>query len=114
MIKIPQDAKKMILEDSSVEFYNFTLNEVEYFYFDTSLCSAPEPMVNALLGLQLLKKKSQRLIMVNHHAPGGLFPRIAEDFTYDILTLDTGVQVVFALKNDLSQNTDFNDNSCAG
>lgn len=114
MIKIPQDAKKMALEDSSVEFYNFTLNEVEYFYFDTSLCSAPEPMVNALLGLQLLKKKKQRLIMVNHQAPGGLFPRIAEDFTYDILTLDTGVQVVFALKNDLSQNTDFNDNSCAG
>ncbi len=114
MIKIPQDAKKMALEDSSVEFYNFIINELEYFYFDTSLCSAPEPMVNALLGLQLLKNKTQRLIMVNHQAPGGLFPRIAEDFTYDILTLDTGVQVIFALKDELSKNTDFTNNSCAG
>jgi len=114
MIELPKSAKNIKLEDASVEFYEFLQDDITYFYFDTSLCSAPEPMVNALLGLQLLQNEKQKLIMINHKAPGGLFPKITDDFIYNILDINTGVQVIFALKHKKSIQTDFNNNSCAG
>lgn len=115
MFELSKDAKKIELIDASVDFYEFIQDSLHCYYFDSSECGPPEPMINAMLGLQLLKNNNDRLIMVNHKAPGGLFPRIQEDFSYEIIDLDDGrAQVVFSLKNNSSEKTDFSANSCAG
>jgi hypothetical protein len=70
-------------------------------------------MVNAMLGLQLLKNDNDKLIMINHKAPGGLFPKIENNFNYEVIDIEDGkVQVVFSNKNDSTGRTDFSQNSC--
>lgn len=115
MFKLSADAKKIQLDDASVDFYEYIQDGLKCYYFDSSECGPPDPMVNAMLGLQLLENTTDRLVMVNHKAPGGLFPKIQNDFSYEIFNLEDGrAQVVFALKNEKSINTDFTSNSCAG
>ncbi|NQY54415.1 MAG: hypothetical protein HRT42_12690 [Campylobacteraceae bacterium] len=115
MFELKEDAKKIELSDASVDFYEFIQDGLRCYYFDSSECGPPEPMVNAMLGLQLLKENNHRLIMMNHKAPGGLFPRIQNDFSYEIFDLEDGrAQIVFSLKNQSPSKTDFSANTCAG
>lgn len=110
---LPTDAKKIEIENSTVDFFEFIKNDLKYYYFDSSECAPPEPMVNAMLGLQLLKNDNEKLIMVNHKAPGGLFPKIENNFNYEVINIEDGkVQVVFTNKNDSIGTTDFSQNSC--
>ncbi len=72
------------------------------------MCAPPEPMINAMLGLQLLKNENEKLIMVNHKAPGGLFPKIENNFNYEVSDIEDGkVKVVFSSKVDAISGTDF-------
>ncbi len=103
---------KIEVTGSTVDFFE---KEEGIFTFDTSACQPPEPMVNAMCGLQLLKNSSQKLEMTNHKAPLGLFPKIVDDFDYDIQEADNGmVKVVFTKKEEPKNSTDFTQNSCSG
>ncbi len=103
---------KIEVVGSTVEFFE---KEKGVFTFDTSSCQPPEPMVNAMCGLQLLKDSSQKLEMINHKAPLGLFPKIADDFDYEINDADNGmVKVIFTKKEDAKNSTDFTQNGCSG
>lgn len=111
---IPNEAKKIEIEGSTVDFFEHNLDGQTLYYFDTSNCGAPEPMVNAMAGLQLLDT-NKKLIMINHKPPMGLFPRIQSDFDYLIEELEDGRhKVVFSAKADESSKTDFTQNTCAG
>jgi hypothetical protein len=115
MFKLPSDKKKLELSDSTVDFYEFIQDGLKCYYFDTSECGPPEPMINAMLGLQLLENTNDRLVMMNHKAPGGLFPRIQENFNFEILDLEDGTaQIIFSLKDGNVSKTDFSANTCAG
>jgi hypothetical protein len=104
--------KKIEVTGSTVDFFE---KEEGVFTFDTSECQPPEPMVNAMCGLQLLKDATQKLEMINHKPPMGLFPKIADDFNYDVQDIDNGmVKVVFTKKDDAKNSTDFTQNSCSG
>lgn len=99
MIKKPEDAKQFDLDQASVDFYKFEQDNITYYYFDTSMCSAPEPMVNAMVGLQLLEKSSQKLVMINHSVPNALFPKIQDNFDFEIIPLEDGTfEIIFSLK----------------
>lgn len=113
---LPNDAKKINLENATVDFYKFIQDGLTYYYFDTSMCGPPEPMVNAMIGLQLLKEDSDRLIMINHTSPNGLFPKIENNFVFEITELEDEdkVKVVFNQKTNSLSQTDFSDNSCNG
>ncbi len=112
---LPNDAKKIEIENSTVDFYKFIKNGLTFYYFDTSLCGPPEPMINAMLGLQLLKEDNDRLIMINHTPPNGLFPKIEHNFSFEISQLeDDRVQVIFNNKTDSTSQTDFTDTKCNG
>ncbi len=36
---------------ATVDFFTYKMGETQYFEFDTSKCGPPEPMVNAMAGL---------------------------------------------------------------
>ena len=115
MIKKPHDAQKINPNNATVDFYRFKQENVTYYYFDTSFCSAPEPMLNAMTGLRLIEKSSQRLVMINHSIPNGLFPKIKENFEYEITELDDGnYEIVFKFKSGTALQTDFEDTHCSG
>ena len=109
-MSIPKNAKQIDVEGATVPFFK---DETAY-YFDSSLTGPPEPMVNAMIGLQLLDDDF-KLIMINHKAPMGLFPKIQDSFNYGILELanDT-VEVTFIKKTNTSVDLKNTDTSCQG
>ncbi|WP_044416001.1 hypothetical protein [Halarcobacter anaerophilus] len=105
--------EKIEVLGSTVDFYKEIQNGLSIYSFDTSMCVPPDPMVNAMAGLQLLDENSQ-LIMINHKSPAGLFPKIEQDFNFvQEYTSDGKVKVIFTKKSNVS-NTDFLQNSCNG
>ncbi|MBU3013746.1 hypothetical protein KO488_03190 [Poseidonibacter lekithochrous] len=111
---LPKDAKKIEIEGSTVDFYTFIQDGTTNYYFDTSEVGPPEPMVNAMAGLQLLDENS-KLIMINHKPPMGLFPKIQQNYNYEIQEIEDGKHsVIFTYKNNTKPQTDFSQNTCAG
>lgn len=114
MTQLPENAEKIELEGSTVDFYKYIQNEITYYHFDTSDRGAPEPMVNAMTGLQLLKD-NEKLVMINHKPPMGLFPKIQQNYNYLIEELEDGRhKVTFSYKEGSNPETDFSQNTCAG
>ncbi|DAB29450.1 MAG TPA: hypothetical protein CFH84_09410 [Sulfurimonas sp. UBA12504] len=102
------------MEGATVPFLKEVVDAITYYTFDTSATPPPEPMINAMLGLQLLDTNS-KLIMINHKSPGGLFPKIEAEFDYEVTDLEDGrVQVIFSIKQNAASTTDFSQNSCKG
>lgn len=114
MYPIPKNAKKVELENATVEFYEFKQNEIEYLYFDTSLCSVPEPMINALLGLKQIANTNKKLLMLNHCIPNGLFPKIDKNFNFIIEEYEDIFKIEFSNKKEGKENIDYEDNQCSG
>jgi len=105
MITIPNDALKIEVEGSTVDFVVFQDDGLTYYAFDTSRCGPPEPMVNAMAGLRLIDAPEKRLIMINHKMPMGLFSKMEDDFEIDSCTREDGLaEVVFAFKGSVNLN----------
>lgn len=106
--------EKIEVSGATVDFFKSIENGLTTYTFDTSKCGPPDPMVNAMLGLQLLDDKSQ-LVMINHHSPGGLYPKIQAEFDYEIgATEDGEIKITFTKKAGVENSTDFTQNSCNG
>ncbi len=91
-------SKKQPLEVSgaSLPFVTYTQDGIEYIEFDASACHPPEPMVNFMKGFELIKGNDKRLVMINAQEPAPLYPRIANDLTWDVEVLESGdIKVVF-------------------
>ncbi len=114
MFNIPKNAIKIHIDGSTVDFFEFVKDELQYYYFDCSLCTPPDPMVNAMLGLELLDKEDKRLIMINHSIPNALFMRVNSNFEYEVEQLEENVKIEFKYKNGTTLKTDFSDNQCKG
>lgn len=111
---LPNHAQKVEIAGSTVDFYKFIQNGTISYYFDTSECGPPEPMVNAMAGLQLLDENS-KLIMINHKPPMGLFPKIQKNYDYLIEEIENGMHsITFTFKNGTKPQTNFSENTCAG
>ena len=107
---IPQNAKQIEVNGATVPFFE----DEEAYYFDSSLTGPPEPMVNAMVGLQLLDDR-HKLVMINHKAPMGLFPKIQDAFKYEIVELSNDtVEVTFIKKTNTSIDLKNTDTSCQG
>ena len=106
---IPKNVKEIKVENSTVPFYV----EKNNYYFVRSLTAVPEPMINALAGLKLLDE-NKKLIMINHKIPMGLFPKIENNFYYEVEELDDGnVKIIFTKKEGFVSKLDF-DTNCKG
>ncbi len=99
---------------ATVDFFKEVQDGLTIYFFDTSSCEPPHPMVNAMAGLQLLDENSC-LVMINHKSPGGLFPKIEADFDFVEETTEDGkAKITFTKKQDGKNITDFSQNSCSG
>lgn len=102
------------VEGSTVPFYKYCEDNYEVIEFDSSSCVPPEPMVNAMLALQMLKE-GMKLRMINHRSPVGLYPKIKEHFEIHESQMENGkvlVEVIF--QKNKSEFADLIDKSCRG
>jgi len=114
MNNLPENAKQIELEGATVPFFTFEDNGVTFLQFDSSKCGHPEPMINAMMGLQSIND-GEKLIMINSKAPMGLFPKIEEDFTYELEELENGnAKVIFSKRETGVAKTDFTNTGCGG
>lgn len=112
---LPSDAKKIKVDGSTLDFFEYVKDDVTYFFFDSSMTGPPEPMVNAMAGLRLLNAKNKKLQMLNHKTPGGLFAKIGEAFDFEIQEVEGGKSLVtFSFKENASLNADLTQTSCDG
>lgn len=92
-------SEKVLLEvpGTSLPFYTYEDEGITYIEFDASASHPPEPMVNAMKGFELIAGTDKRLVMINAHEPTPLYPRIANDFSWDIEVLESGdIKIVFS------------------
>ncbi|MDX1810136.1 MAG: hypothetical protein R3331_11410 [Sulfurospirillaceae bacterium] len=114
-IQKTQDAKEIDIEGATVPFSQYVIEGITYIEFDSSKCPPPEPMINAMLAMELIKDANTKVIMINHKSPAGLLAKIGENFDIQERELDDGrVKLVFSYKAGLSENADLSDKSCNG
>ncbi|CZE48490.1 hypothetical protein [Campylobacter geochelonis] len=88
------------VDGASVPFYKKADESSEYIGFETTSCTPPGPMVNAMFALNLVKDKNTKVVMINHKFPAGLIPKIEDKFDYLRTDLDNGaVKIEFSLKD---------------
>ncbi len=115
MNNLPQDATQITVDGSTVDFYTYMKNNNTYYQFDTSMTGPPEPMVNAMAGLNLIDGSDKKLVMINHKSPGGLLAKIGENYDIEEEAIDSGkVKLTFSYKSGASETADLSDNSCGG
>ena len=115
MSNIPTDAVKIEVDGATVEFFKVSKDTQSTYYFDTSKEGPPHPMVNAMSGLKLIKGTEDKLVMINHKAPGGLFAKLDDDVAHVEEEIDGGlVKVVFTYNSEAGVDSDLTQTSCAG
>lgn len=111
---VPDSAKKIKVEGSTVDFYELKNGNSMAYFFDTSLCPVPEPMINAMVGLKLINENN-KLVMINHKPPIALFPRIQQNYNYEIEELEDGrYKIEFTYKSGTKNKVNFDNNFCDG
>ena len=114
MSTLPQDAQKIEVAGSTVDFFKYEIDGVVFFQFDSSRSGHPEPMINAMCGLQQLDDTS-KLVMINSKAPAGLFPKIENEYNYETQELEDGrFKMIFSRKVGATPSTSYADNGCGG
>ncbi|WP_294966191.1 hypothetical protein [Sulfurimonas sp.] len=100
MSLIPSEANKIEVTGATVDFFELAKDGISTYYFDTSKCGPPAPMVNAMSGLKLIKNTDSALVMINHKSPGGLFGKLEADISHSIENVEGGlVKVTFTNVN---------------
>ena len=98
---------------ATVPFYTYTIEDTQYFEFDTSKCGPPDPMVNAMAGLKLIDSSNKKLVMINHKFPGGLMGKIGENYSHEKEELPDGnVKIIFSYIAGESEKADLTKNTC--
>jgi len=84
---------------ATLDIYKYSENDQTIYEFDATECTPPEPMVNTIVVLQLLKHENDCLIVNYFHEPTPLFERIKSKFTYITQELENGdIRVTFQKK----------------
>ena len=83
----------------TLDVYNYEENGLNIYEFDATECSPPEPMVNTMVSLEMLKNANDRLLVKYFHEPFPLYDRVDALFTHTSQELETGdVLVTFQKK----------------
>ncbi len=113
MSLLPENAQQIEVEGATVPFMKYEENGVTIYQFDSSKAGHPEPMINAMTGLQMIQA-GEKLEMINSKAPMGLFPKIEADFNFDVEELVDGrFKITFTKRGESDAATDFDDTACS-
>jgi len=100
---------------ATVPFCTYTVEETQYFEFDTSKCGPPDPMVNAMAGLKLIDSADKKLVMINHKFPGGLIGKIGDNYSHTKEEMEDGrIKITFSYIAGESEKADLSKNTCGG
>ncbi len=75
---------------ATLNFYKYEEDGLTYYEFDATECQPPEPMINAIVGLSLLKSKNERLVGIFFHEPFPLYDRVPLSIAHEAIELDGG------------------------
>jgi len=106
-----ENTSTLAVDTATVEFLTFSKEDKTYYYFNSTQVGPPEPMVNAMAGLNLLKNDDV-LIMHNHKKPMGLLNKVEENFNISEEAQDDGSIQLFFTRNAASDQADLSDNTC--
>lgn len=89
--------KKLVeVPRATLDFYKYEKDGLVFYEFDATECSPPEPMVNAVIGLSMLKNKEDRVVGIFFHEPIPLYERVSSEFTHEAKELENGdYKVIF-------------------
>jgi uncharacterized protein (DUF2249 family) len=111
---IPEMAEQIEVNGATVPFYKYEAEGVVNYQFDSSMSGHPEPMINAMSGLQLING-NEKLVMINSKPPMGLFPKVQDEFNFEYEEIGDGkFKIVFTKKGNSDAETDFSDTECSG
>lgn len=84
---------------ATLDFYRYEENGLIYYEFDATGCQPPEPMMNAIIGLSLLKGKNDRLVGIFFHEPFPLYERVPLTISHEAIELENGdFKITFKLE----------------
>jgi len=84
---------------ATLDFYKYEKDGLIIYEFDATECQPPEPMVNTMNALKMIKSKNERVVGTFFHEPSPLYNRISEFFSYDAKELENGdFEITFMLK----------------
>ena len=83
--------KKLVeLDGATLQFKSFEEDGLIFYEYDARECQPPEPMVNTIRGLSLLKNKTDRLVGFFFHEPFPLYQRIPLTISHEAEELKDG------------------------
>lgn len=83
---------------ATLDFYKYEEDGLTYYEFNATHCQPPEPMINAICGLRLLKSENDRLVGIFFHEPFPLYERIPLTIGHEAKELENGdIKVTFKL-----------------
>jgi hypothetical protein len=83
--------KKLVtVPRATLDVYNYEEDGLNIYEFDATECSPPEPMVNTIICLELLKEVDDRLKVKFFHEPQPLYERVSSMYIYDSQELEGG------------------------
>ena len=84
---------------ATLDFYKYEKDGLTIYEFDATECQPPEPMVNTINALKMIKSKNERVVGSFLHEPSPLYAKIAEVFSYNAKELENGdFEITFMLK----------------
>ena len=89
LVKIPR---------TTLDFYKYEDDGITFYEFDATNSCAPEPMMNAMVVLSMIKD-NERVVGTFFHEPAPLLQRVSEYFDYKSTELENGdFRIVFQKK----------------
>jgi hypothetical protein len=82
--------EKIELPRATLDFYKYKEDDLTIYEYDATECQSPEPMVNTMAGLLLLKSKNDRLVGIFFHEPFPLYERIPFTIAHEAKQLENG------------------------
>ncbi|MFT7005278.1 MAG: hypothetical protein ACJAWW_002651 [Sulfurimonas sp.] len=83
--------KKLVkVPGTTLPFYMYEEDGLTIYEFNATECSPPEPMVNTIKGINLLKSEYDRLIGIFYHEPFPLYDRLPFSILHEAEELESG------------------------
>ncbi|MCD6190094.1 MAG: hypothetical protein J7K14_00955 [Sulfurimonas sp.] len=83
----------------TLDFYKYEKDGLIFYEFDATECQPPEPMVNTINVLKMIKSKNERVVGTFFHEPSPLYAKISDYFLYEAKELESGdFEITFMLK----------------
>ncbi|QOY51018.1 DUF2249 domain-containing protein [Candidatus Sulfurimonas baltica] len=84
--------KKELIElrRATLDIYKYEKEGLTFYEFDATECEPPEPMVNTIVAISLLKTKEDRLVGIYFHEPYPLYERLPKNISHESKELPSG------------------------